>query len=339
MAIEHALIGVALIELGIIVYLYWSNKKQKQVTKQLKMKEERYRIACDLSNDILFEYDIRKDCIQFAEEYVESFGRPSVQENYSNSIAYCEWVENKDLSIYRELIASLKRGKPYIETELRMRNAMGEFVWCQIQGKTIFGTNSIPIKIIGKILNIDTQKKELSLLQEKSRIDPLTNAYNKCVTKDLIEQKLVESNLEEAHALMIIDIDDFKSINDTYGHILGDKVLVQIISHIRRMFCDEDIVGRIGGDEFVVFMNHINSKEEIVAKTLKLFTAFKNRYEYEDTEFKVTGSVGISMYPRDGRSYDELLEKADKALYEVKARGKNNFNLYSSKEELVDARF
>ncbi len=332
MAIIIALTGVALIEFGLIGFLYQNCKKQDQLTKQLLIEKERYRVACEISNDILFEYDIKKDCMDFAEKYTENFGRPSYQKNFAKVAKHETYVEKEDLSVFCEFISALQKGKSQIESEFRMQDKNGAFVWCQIRGKTIFDANFIPVKVVGKILNIDIQKRELEILQKKARLDPLTNAYNKCVTKDLIEQKLLESSSEESHALMIIDIDDFKSINDTYGHMLGDKVLVNVISHIRRMFRDEDIVGRIGGDEFVVFMNHVNSREDIANKAVKLFTAFQNHYRQYDEDVEVTGSMGISVYPRDGISYDELLEKADKALYSVKAKGKNSFNIYSSEE-------
>ena len=332
MAIIIALIGVAVIELGIIEYLYLTNRKQGQLTKQLQLEEERYRVACDISNDILFEYDIKNDCMRFANKYTEAFGKPSFQEKFANKAKQDDRVEKEDLSVYWEFITSLQKGRKHIEAEFRMQDKNGNFVWCQILGRTIYDINFMPVKVVGKIQNIDMQKRELEILQIKARLDPLTNVYNKCVTKELIEQKLKESNTDETHALMIIDIDDFKKINDTYGHMLGDKVLVNVISHIRRMFREEDIVGRIGGDEFVVFMNHVNSREDIANKAVSLFTAFKNHYRQGDENVEITGSVGISVYPRDGKSYDELLEKADKALYEVKAMGKNSFNIYSGEE-------
>lgn len=178
---------------------------------------------------------------------------------------------------------------------------------------------------------------EFESLRQKARLDPLTSVYNKGVTRDLIERRLKQSDPQESHALMILDIDNFKSINDTYGHMLGDKVLVNIISHIRRMFHGEDIVGRIGGDEFVVFLNDVNSREEIVHRAGKVISAFQNDSLHQGREVAVTGSVGISVYPWDGTNYDELLEKADKALYSVKARGKNSFYLYSGEEESVNA--
>lgn len=339
MAITISWIGVALIEFGIILFLLSKNKKQGLLTQQLQLEEERYRVACEISNDILFEYDIKNDCMNFSQKYSENFGRPSYRENFAKKTKQEDCVEKEDLSVYWEFILSLERGKKHIETEFRMKDKNGCFVWCQILGKTIMDDNLRPVKVVGKIQNIDMQKRELEILQIKARLDPLTNVYNKCVTKELIEQKLKLADLEETHALMIIDIDDFKKINDTYGHMLGDKVLVNVISHIRRMFREEDIVGRIGGDEFVVFMNRVNSREDIANKAVSLFTAFQNYYRHDDENVEITGSVGIAVYPRDGQTYDELLEKADKALYEVKAKGKNSFNIYSAEESLGKTRF
>ena len=191
MAIIIALFGVALIELGFIGFLYQNARKQDQLTKQLLIEKERYRVACEISNDILFEYDIKKDCMDFSEKYAENFGRASYQKNFAKLAKQDESVDKEDLSVYCEFISALEKGKSQIESEFRMQDKTGTFVWCQVRGKTIFDENFVPVKVVGKILNIDIQKRELEKLQEKARLDPLTNAYNKCVTKDLIEKKTI----------------------------------------------------------------------------------------------------------------------------------------------------
>ncbi len=332
MLITLLLVLLALGEAGIISYFWVKIKNSEALIKNMIIETERYKIAAEITNDILFEYDIKTDTMNFPEKYMETFGRGRFQQHYVSKMVERQFVQHEDFSVFDEFANNLRKGKSEVVAEFRMLDAKGDFVWCRLRGKTLYNSNKDPVKVIGKIVNIDIQKKELELLQVKSQMDPLTNVFNKTVTKEKINEKIMNSKPDETHALMIIDIDNFKSINDTHGHVLGDRVLINVVAHIKRMFREEDIVGRIGGDEFVVFMNHVSSREDIASKAVKLFKAFKNRYREKDEAIDVTGSIGISVYPLDGMDYDELLDKADKALYEVKAQGKNNFNIYSGIE-------
>lgn len=328
MEVTVSLVGITLLEFAVIVFLFKKISCQDCSIKQLEVQEERYRVASEITNDILFEYDIKKDRMAFAAKYKENFGGIEDFPDFAAKLEMMELVHEEDQGVFYEFALDLKKGQPVLEAEFRMQNVKGDYVWCRFRGKSICMDGDVAVKVIGKLINIDIQKKELEILQIKSQLDPLTNVFNKAVSKEKIEEKLLHSTQEESHALMIIDIDNFKRINDNYGHILGDRVLVNIMSHVRHMFREEDIVGRIGGDEFIVFMSHVNTQADIAKKAARLCTAFQNRYRAEDIEIEVTGSIGIAVFPQDGSDYETLLEKADKALYEVKAEGKNSYNFY-----------
>lgn len=129
--------------------------------------------------------------------------------------------------------------------------------------------------------------------------------------------------------LMLVDLDDFKSINDTYGHLQGDKVLSYVISRIKEVFSEGEIIGRIGGDEFVVFAGNITKIDEVLDKATILKRALDITYSTELLSIKISGSIGVAIYPEAGIHYEQLMERADQALYQVKERGKNDFMLYS----------
>jgi diguanylate cyclase (GGDEF)-like protein len=128
---------------------------------------------------------------------------------------------------------------------------------------------------------------------------------------------------------MIVDIDDFKSINDRYGHLQGDKILSFVINQVKMIFTGGEIIGRIGGDEFAVFIGDIANKEAVFNKADLLAQALRSVYREEEYEISVSGSIGVSLYPRDGKNYNQLLNCADKALYDVKDRGKDGFKLFT----------
>lgn len=300
----------------------------KDMQDKLVMEEERYRIAAEISNDILFEYKVDADTLIFADKYQEVYGRNPVIQNFSLVDAYRnEMVHPEDYQDLKLFARTLKGGKEMIEAEFRIKNVNEDFVWCHIRGKTIYGEEKEPLSVIGKVVNIDLHKKELQKLEYKAKRDLLTGVYNKITTKEIVDDYL-KRNSEKKHILMMIDIDDFKHVNDSYGHLAGDNILVFLMEKIKRIFAGE-IIGRVGGDEFIVFVGNMEDRDSIFTKANMLREALNTAYEVEGQEVAVSGSIGISMYPEDGTTYTELIHCADKALYSVKDEGKGSFKLFT----------
>ena len=133
--------------------------------------------------------------------------------------------------------------------------------------------------------------------------------------------------------LLLIDVDNFKKVNDTYGHQCGDEILTYVIQNLRDTYVSGEIIGRIGGDEFVVFIGDVKEKAQLLEKAQELHNLLHRPYRRGNQTIPVSASIGVAMYPEDGACYDELLYCADNALYEVKATQKGNFAIYSAKEK------
>lgn len=306
------------------------------VTEQKRMQEinlleaERYRIATEISNDVLFEYHIQSDEMIYTEKYKELFGRsPVIRRFISSHEEHKDDIHPDDWGIFLQFAQELSEGKSSIEAQLRIKNKLGDFIWCQIMGKTIYDDKKTPIRVIGKIVNVDAQKQELEALEYKATRDPLTGVYNKEITIKKID-KYITGNKDGTHMFMFIDFDNYKNINDKYGHLRGDKVLVYMINRIKEIFSEGEIIGRIGGDEFIVFAGNINNMDEAVAKAQVLKQALDSTYNSNSYSIPISASIGISIYPKDGLNYEQLMERADAAMYNVKDQGKNNFLFYSS---------
>ena len=158
--------------------------------------------------------------------------------------------------------------------------------------------------------------------------DMMTGVFNKTSATNIIENELRISN-DATHALFIIDIDNFKGINDNLGHAIGDKVLIDTAKIISGIFRDADIVSRFGGDEFVVFATHIKDMGFVNKKAAELCSALHLGYGEGENKQSISSSIGIACYPAHGHTYDELFEHADQALYKVKEKGKNGYAVYS----------
>ena len=302
--------------------------EQKRMQEQILLEGERYRIAMELSKDVLFEYHIKNDEMQLSERFRELFGiRPVIASFYEGCHKNRNYIHPDDWGIYLELCEELAVGKDRIEMEFRIRNRTGAFIWCQLMGMTIYDDDKEPVRVVGKIVNIDAQKKELEAMEYKATRDPLTGVYNKEITIKKID-KFIAGNKNGMHVLMFVDFDDFKRINDTYGHLQGDKVLIYVIGRIKELFSDGEIIGRIGGDEFVVFVGNIMNIDEVLAKAGRLKDILDITYVSDNHSIPISGSIGVAIYPEAGLYYEQLMDRADKALYQVKEQGKKNFMLY-----------
>lgn len=171
--------------------------------------------------------------------------------------------------------------------------------------------------------NIDAEKRR-SLAQEvEANRDPLTNVYNRRAFKEEVVSFMTDVRETEGGSLIILDLDNFKKINDEYGHMKGDYALKVLTDTLMAIFRRRDIIGRLGGDEFLVFIKNVTTKEILDRRMKELFAALENI-----KDLTLTCSAGISILEREHFSYDEGLKKADLALYESKKKGKNRFSYY-----------
>ena len=171
-----------------------------------------------------------------------------------------------------------------------------------------------------------SNSRENKYLIHLSEIDPLTSVFNKETTQKLIDQKLKN---HEHFCFLILDVDDFKSVNDNYGHAVGDKVLKNLSDLFKNHFRQTDIVGRIGGDEFIILIEDEHIAESRIQSLLKKVNALKIE---ELQDFKLSISVGMAFAPSNGTTFMELYRHADHALYQTNRTGKNNYKIYKNDE-------
>ncbi len=287
-----------------------------------------FNIVTSLSNEWFFNYDIVQSTIQFFGEGNDKIEFPRGKHHFPDAKLMEQFVNREDLKFMYKLVEIVKKGVEK-SVEIRLNHMDGEVCYYRFIYKIIKNDSGIPIYAVGKIFDIDEQKK----LEELAQKDLLTNCYNKMSTEKIIEDILYEKRAS-SHALFVVDIDDFKAINDNLGHAFGDTVLKEIATNLHSQFREGDIVGRIGGDEFVVFLENMENLKALEEKAKAITTAFKNTYTGETRDYKVSGSVGIALYPQNGKTYTELFASADRALYQSKLQGKDRYSFYS--EEFND---
>ncbi len=277
-----------------------------------------------LSSEWFFGVDLRTGNLQ---QYVDALPIDEINDSALFSlekVIELGIVHEDDIEKYKKVTENIQKGifEPY-DIRFLSENG-GEYRYSRLVYKPIYDQSGTPIYVIGKSTDVHDQK----ILEERSQKDLLTNCYNKISAEIIVSEKL-KTFPDGAHAFFIVDIDNFKSINDNLGHFFGDEVLKEIADGLHAVFREADIIARIGGDEFVVFLENITDLNIIEKKAEKILEVYRKTYSGEYKDYSISGSVGIARYPDNGLSYEELYRNADKALYQAKALGKNRYISYS----------
>jgi diguanylate cyclase (GGDEF)-like protein/PAS domain S-box-containing protein len=230
------------------------------------------------------------------------------------------------------LLVSYYQGKRNITLEYREMLDEGER-WLRLTVDLVEHPHSTNVEAYLLFEDIDIAKRAELKTIERTETDPLTGMLNRATFAAKVNRLLGSSKPDSRHALMMLDVDYFKQVNDTFGHAAGDQTLVDIAELLGAILRRDDLVGRLGGDEFVVFLNDI-PEERIAANKAKQICELSRKAL--SPEVCISGSVGIATYPHDGADFETLYKKADAALYHVKRSGRNNFAFYREDMEEDD---
>lgn len=271
------------------------------------------RLIRDLSNRREFAYSYT----DFLVNYVEKM----VAKSYQEQVLHMCSVGNLQETYARQEDELLLEYECILES--------GEVRWnsCEIHLERDSVTGNIIAFLM--IRDIHEQKIKELHLEKKAVFDALTQTYNRSEAEKRINRSLQRMDGETRCAFMILDLDYFKQLNDTLGHMIGDKALVEVAGILKSHFRDYDIVGRLGGDEFLIFLKDV--PPDVIDKILvSLQKKLQLTYEKNGVQRSITTSIGVSLAPIHGKTFTELYEKADAALYQVKKRGKNGYLIYST---------
>lgn len=313
---------------GILVDISRTDRELTELRDQLA----RYRIILSQTENVLYEWELEDDRLAFSESWEQIFGYPPVTGNLVGILQAGSRFHPEDVSKIYESIAAMQEGADYQVIEVRIAKADGRYLWCRMRSTALRDSTGKIDKIVGIIINIDEEMRSAQALRERAERDALTRLLNKHATRVQAQSYLADFAGEAMCALMIIDLDDFKIINDRFGHRFGDAVLTQVSREIRRLFRPQDIVGRIGGDEFLVLMRGIDRQEVVEDRCRRLSAALGGIYREQLGGMPLGCSIGVALYPRHGRTYTELFQRADRALYRAKDLGKNTFAVYDGRE-------
>jgi putative two-component system response regulator len=287
-----------------------------------------HQLILDHLSSIVFEWDLAKDTLICTDKWEKRFGYPPTSQEFHLQLERATHFHPDDLPFIRQKAESMLKGKKQEEMDVRILDHNGNYIWNKICANTLFDDKGCPTYIIGEITDIDELKKAALSMREQAETDALTKLFNKASTQRLISSHLSESHAQETDCLLLLDLDNFKTVNDSYGHMYGDTLLTQVGNTLRKMFRSCDIIGRVGGDEFMVFIKDIPSLDSIQTRCQLLLDAFRELLQNLMPDLNVSCSIGAALIPEHGSTYTELYQHADEALYDAKTSGKDQYKIY-----------
>lgn len=319
-------VGVLLLSF-MILYFSWQEKRQiEEFNERLLIDEKLFRIASEKSGVIIMSYIIKTKQLHFINPDMFGLKLPDKIDNAPENFVH--YLSDKNKNLHEELHTILKN----MENEegkrtffVTVKHSDQEELILRIQLTSLFGTNGEIRQCIGVI----EDATETQHLREKADRDSLTGLYNRSYAVEKINGMLQEFSPapECVHACVLMDLDNFKKLNDTLGHQKGDQALQDVANILRQHFREYDIVCRLGGDEFLIFVQNIqrNVIEKNIGSLLKKLTL---TYEKEEKKVCITVSAGIYLVKEPGHDFRELYQKADETLYRVKNSSKNGYRIY-----------
>lgn len=306
----------------ILIYSIYQSEKKKEIN------EKRFQLLAKFSDVVLAEYDYKKDQLKFTSNAPTMLLLDRLNyTHFKDHLADIDWIAKNDLAVVETVFQQIEEGIREGSNEIRMKFSDGTFQWCKNDYFALLDENGKVIGIVFKIVDNAQEHAHLELLQQRSMHDDLTGLYLK---NSFIA--LVEKELQAAHpgVLLMMDLDDFKLINDCYGHAVGDQCLCFFAQLLKEQFREEDILGRYGGDEFEVFLRGEIGQSVVQKKVEALIESLRNK---EVNGIHLSCSIGAYLIQSGEHSFDAIFTKADGLLYEAKALGKNQFIIVEEKNK------
>lgn len=321
---------------GILVqYAMMDMTGYHETVEQMQLEQKKLSIVVEIAADLIFEYDIAKDAMHYTRQSEDGLNAEHVPNNYFETMRNEGWIHPDDLDELEDFCNQMQSGNPRVHTILRKRFVDRKFHWIEVDGRTIYDDNGVPVKVIGKITNIDERMEKEELLKIGSERDSLTGLYNHKTCIDKVRKQLRLIKPGENSVLVVCDIDNFKQINDSNGHLFGDAVLCTFADELRSVFPNA-LKGRIGGDEFMILIRN-TTQEQLEIKLQQLCDQFSKLNVEDGGEIRISCSIGACVCTHEKHDYKSAFQLADAALYKVKNANKGMYyivNITDSKSDL-----
>lgn len=313
-----------------------------ELLDEVFLSEERHRTIAELSDNMLFEWDFHKERMYASKNMLAKFDIDTDSATLSNGKFIDSLMSQDDSEKYKRDMNGLLKNKSGYSAEYQLKTKSGAVIWVSLRAVCITDRLGEPLRVIGVMTDIDNEKKLELQLSERASYDFLSQLYNRnTFIRNLTSE--IERRGTKRVAVSFIDVDDFKFINDRYGHTIGDEVIRFVADTIRTKVDDRGgFAGRFGGDEFVLCFTNQDDIANIENISMDIINELYEGYTTADgaMHIDVKASIGVAFCPEHTEDVNELLSFADTAMYFVKKNGKTNYHIYipenSATDEYID---
>ncbi len=299
---------------------------RRQIEEALQVSERRYRALFERNLAGVYRTTIEGRILDCNESFARIFGYGS-REEVLRQAAWDFYVKPED----REAaLAKLLERQSLTNYELCLKRKDGSHVWVLQNENLVEGRDGLLSVIEGTAIDITERKRAEEQVKHLAFHDPLTNLPNRLLFNDRLTLAVAQAHRHSQRlAVLFLDLDRFKVINDSLGHSVGDELLRQVAERIQEYVREGDTVARLGGDEFTLLVPGITAEEDAAKIARKICEAIHDPFWIDGRELFVTTSVGVSVYPSDGHDAETLVRNADSAMYRAKDQGRDNYQLYT----------
>jgi diguanylate cyclase (GGDEF)-like protein/PAS domain S-box-containing protein len=304
---------------------------RKTAENELKRSEERWNLAVQCSRDGIWDMNLETKEAWYSERFLEMF--QYLPEELPKDLRWDLLVHPEDIDAAEILYKIYALGECHqpFSVECRIRCHDDSYLWVRIRGMRIEEDTDSPNRIIGVTSDISFQKETETALAHRAMHDNLTGLPNRYLLDDRLRQHVANAfRNDSAFIFVVMDLDNFKGVNDTLGHSAGDILLIELGKRVRNCIRNTDTVARLGGDEFVFIYTCAKGKELFATDQVmhRLYQSFQTQVNLGEVMYTIRSSMGVSFFPKHATNAAALFERADEALYLAKERGKNTYAVW-----------
>ncbi|MFF0831108.1 EAL domain-containing protein [Brevibacillus sp. NPDC003359] len=312
------------------IYQYLSIRSditcRKQMEDELKRSEEKYRIIAENTSDIISIINLDGEFLYLSPSHKRVWEHTVPDEEIHNLF---EWIVEDDRDIFAYAIQHAFSTRKEYMVECRINTQRNDVIWTESKINPIMDEEGNVTKLLLVTRDVTDRKQSEETIHHLAYHDALTDLPNRRMyvqqlSKEMMQAKRFQSSL----AVLFLDLDRFKDVNDSFGHDVGDMLLIEASKRLQACLKPGDVVARLGGDEFTIMQNQLQDRSEATALAEQIMNQLQRPFELDGHVFNVSCSIGIALYPQDGDNPEDLLKRADTALYTVKSRGKNGYDFF-----------
>jgi diguanylate cyclase (GGDEF)-like protein/PAS domain S-box-containing protein len=305
--------------------------EQKRSEAAIRENEDRWKLALESTGDGVWDWYIQTGEEFFSKRLIESYGYS--EDEIKNHPGELDKRTHPDdaAQMEHDRQAHFAGLTPTYMNEHRVRCKDDSWKWVLSRGMVISrDAQGKPLRMIGTHTDITSRKNSEAMIRQQAFYDALTGLPNRRMLRDRLEQEIKKTRRDDQQlAILFIDLDHFKEVNDTLGHDSGDLLLVEAARRIQACVRESDTVARMGGDEFTVILSELPNTSHLEGVLQKLLQAMGEVFQLGAEQVFVSASIGITMYPSDATDIESLYKNADQALYVAKGAGRNRFSFFT----------